>query len=47
MKQSSVKILYYNENASSIVASAGRISTTKGSAIELYDKSGSLTVEYK
>ncbi len=39
MKQSSVKILYYNENASSIVASAGRISTTKGSAIELYDKS--------
>ncbi|MDO4311529.1 MAG: FAD-dependent thymidylate synthase [Eubacteriales bacterium] len=39
MVQSSVKILFYNENADSIVASAGRISTTKGSANEIYKKS--------
>lgn len=35
----SVKIINYNTNASSIVASAGRISTTQGSAGEIYDKS--------
>lgn len=39
MEKSSVKILFYNENADSVVASAGRISTTKGSAIEIYEKS--------
>lgn len=45
MTQSSVEILYYNENASSIVASAGRISTTKGNAIEIYEKSCKKTEE--
>lgn len=39
MTQSSVKVLHYNENAFSIVASAGRISTTKGNAVEIYEKS--------
>ena len=39
MLQSSVKIIYHNENAHSIVASAGRISTTKGRSIEIYEKS--------
>lgn len=39
MIQSSVKILYYNDNAFGIVASAGRISTTRGNAIEIYEKS--------
>lgn len=39
MIQSSVKILFCNDNADSIVASAGRISTTKGSADEIYAKS--------
>lgn len=35
----SVKIIHYNTNADSIVASAGRISTTSGSAGEIYEKS--------
>jgi thymidylate synthase (FAD) len=35
----SVKIINYNTNASSIVAAAGRISTTQGSAGEIYEKS--------
>lgn len=39
MQKGSVKLLFYNENADSIVASAGRISTTKGSADEIYEKS--------
>ena len=39
MKQGSVRILFYNENADSIVASAGRISTTKGGADAIYEKS--------
>lgn len=39
MLKSSAEILFYNENAESVVASAGRISTTKGSAIEIYEKS--------
>ena len=39
MVKSTAKILFYNENADSIVAAAGRISTTKGSALEIYDKS--------
>lgn len=39
MINGSVKILFYNENAESIVASAGRISTTKGSADEIYIRS--------
>lgn len=39
MINGSAKILFYNENAESIVASAGRISTTKGSADEIYIKS--------
>lgn len=39
MIKGSAKILFYNENAESIVASAGRISTTKGSADEIYIKS--------
>lgn len=34
-----VKIINYNTNADSIVASAGRISTTPGSAGEIYEKS--------
>lgn len=34
-----VTILHYNTNADSIVASAGRISTTAGSAGEIYEKS--------
>lgn len=38
MTQSFVQILYYNENASDLVASAGRISTTKGNSIEIYKK---------
>lgn len=37
MTQSFVQILYYNQNASGIVASAGRISTTKGNSIEIYE----------
>ena len=39
MQNSSVKIIYHNENAHSIVASAGRISTTKGRSEEIYEKS--------
>lgn len=39
MEKSSAKILFYNENSDSIVASAGRISTTQGSAVEIYEKS--------
>lgn len=39
MLQSSVKIIYHNENAHSIVASAGRISTTKGRSGEIYERS--------
>ncbi|EOS24017.1 thymidylate synthase, flavin-dependent [Lachnospiraceae bacterium 3-1] len=39
MVKSSAKILFYNDNSDSIVAAAGRISTTKGSAIEIYEKS--------
>ncbi len=39
MVKSTAKILFYNDNADSIVAAAGRISTTKGSALEIYDKS--------
>lgn len=39
MKQGSVKILFYNENADSMVASAGRISTTKGGADAIYEAS--------
>lgn len=39
MEKSSAKILFYNENSDSIVASAGRISTTQGSAIEIYETS--------
>lgn len=39
MVKSSAKILFHNDNSDSIVASAGRISTTKGSAIEIYEKS--------
>lgn len=39
MIKSSAKILFYNDNSDSIVAAAGRISTTKGSAMEIYEKS--------
>lgn len=38
MQNSTVKMIYINENAPSIIASAGRMSTTKGNAIEIYDK---------
>lgn len=39
MLNGSAKILYCNSNADSIVASAGRISTTKGNANDIYEKS--------
>lgn len=39
MTKGSVKIVYHNENADCIVASAGRISTTKGGANDIYEKS--------
>lgn len=39
MINSSAKILFYNKNSENIVASAGRISTTKGGADEIYIKS--------
>ena len=35
----SAKIISFNDNAHAIVSSAGRISTTKGSANEIYEKS--------
>ena len=38
MQNSMVKIIYINENAPSIIASAGRMSTTKGCANEVYNK---------
>lgn len=41
----SVKIINYNANADSIVAAAGRISTTQGSAEEIYKKSCENEVE--
>ncbi len=36
MKEGTVKIIYHNDNAESIISSAGRISTTKGTADEIY-----------
>ncbi len=36
MKEGTVTIIYHNENAESIISSAGRISTTKGTADEIY-----------
>ena len=39
MINSSAKKLFYNKNSENVVASAGRISTTKGSADEIYIKS--------
>lgn len=39
MKQGSVKIIYCSQNAENITASAGRISTTAGSANQIYEKS--------
>lgn len=38
MKNSMVRMIYRNENAPAIIASAGRMSTTKGNAMEIYEK---------
>lgn len=45
MVNGSVKILFCNENAARIAASAGRISTTKGCADEIYGRSGEKSQE--
>lgn len=40
MQKGTAKILFDNESARSVVASAGRISTTQGTALSVFEKSG-------
>ena len=47
MQKGTAKILFDNEAARSVVASAGRISTTQGTALSVYAKSGDVEKDLK